>query len=358
MTIGQKIPDSEDAIFDRACRAWQQAKVNTPWADQVGERLVPLKLVHLPHAVRGVFAVKATSGERAIWKVEIHPSNPDALRRNLMALEQARQVLSSVSGCGVPQILWSDVDRGLSLTEFAIGDTGRRALRGAEIGFGHRADILLRIGRYCAALHEYSPGYVEPFHPSPFLKQVIGTGAAVRAGKIKIARSRRFLGLCAYLHRAGRRASGLEFRRSQTHGDFHLLNLLITENCVTGVDFFNSDPKPSYLDVARFWNNAGDHFDCTDQGRDDGEAQLSGFAGLPGADWAAFMQGYGSDLAQDPVFHFFFALQLFREWKKKIGNWQDLATDRQAQLERFTARLDWLLAAEPKGANETKEANR
>jgi Ser/Thr protein kinase RdoA (MazF antagonist) len=227
----------------------------------------------------------------------------------------------------------------VSIQSFVPGDSGRKALAWARFGLGDRRDILRRCGRYAAALHRGGMDQTGGFRPGRFLGKVSERAAKVREGAVAMPRPKRFLGLCAYLHRAGRRCRNAPAQLCRTHGDFHLLNLIVTDDRLTAIDFRSRGRDHGYRDLARFWLNAGDAFDPTG-------SEALGFAGLPLADLQAFEEGYGRRAHEDPVFVFLFAVQMYGEWCKLAGPGGKLRPDQRQQLNRLTSRLDALQAAE------------
>lgn len=177
------------------------------------------------------------------------------------------------------------------------------------------------------------------FWPKPFLTGVAEQAQKVRDGTLAVPRPKKFLGLCAYLHRQGRRARGRSFRAAVEHGDLHLRNMLMTPDLVSFIDFSNHDSSFPQRDLASLWLA-----NCPDLLASEGQA--AGFGGVAEADWRAFAQGYGSDPAEDPVFGFFYALRLLRIWRQLAERRRPLDHRSQRQLEAVAAVFETLRAAE------------
>lgn len=241
--------------------------------------------------LRGDFA-----GERAGWTDAI-------LDRHMLAAEK----LSDVPGVSVPAVLWQDPVYRHQLMEFASGDTAFLALGLTGYGLGDRSAQLERIGSAVAALHGCDGTAQQTFDPAGHLRTIARTAKDVRSGAVALARPKRFLGLCAFLHQIARRAEGRAFPAGLVHGDLHFRNILISPELVSFIDFSRARIAFPYWDIANLWlANGLDHLT-----RDEKEA---GFGHVAKADWLAFEAGYGLKLTEDPVFQFLFTFRLWQSW--------------------------------------------
>ncbi|UWQ49970.1 phosphotransferase [Leisingera caerulea] len=256
---------------------------------------------------RCVLEVRIADGRSFVLRADFEVSDPLRQARILNRHQAAAVSLEAMPGVSAPALLWRDTRNPFVLMEFVRGDTAHRELAVAEYGFGDRGSILRRIGSAVAALHEVSAAGDRQFWPKPFLTRVANQAQAVRDGQLPVPKPNKFLGLCAYLHRAGRRARGQPFRAAVEHGDLHLRNILMSETTVSFIDFSNHDGIFPQRDLANIWlANCPDHLAA--------EGETPGFGLVAQADWEAFQDGYGAELVNDPVFRFFFAHRLFRCW--------------------------------------------
>lgn len=327
-----------DEVLARTQALWPLAAAETglPEAGAVFRRMqVNRRLQHR----RCVLEVRTTDGQRFALRADFGEENPIRLNRFLDRHQAAADSLKPVKGVSVPALLWRDPHRALALMEFVPGDTAFRELAMTEYGFGDRGRLLRRIGHAVAELHRVSDAGSRQFWPKPFLKQVSEKAQAVREGRISVPKPNRFLGLCAHLHRSGRRARAQAFRGALEHGDLHLRNILIQETEVSFIDFSNRKGIYPQRDLADIWlANCPDHLAA--------EGRTPGFGLVAKADWEAFEEGYGADLRQDPIFRFFFAWRLFRLWGN-LGQKPPEQQQKTALVAVSAARiLDALLADE------------
>ncbi|MGR3760845.1 phosphotransferase [Roseobacteraceae bacterium NS-SX3] len=287
----------------------------------------------------GILEVKAAGGQKFVLRAEYRGRRPKRFLEYLERHKAAADGLKTVPGVSAPAILWQDAKEPFVLMEFAQGDTAFRALSMAEYGIGDRSKILRRIGHAVAVLHRVSHAGERQFWPKPFLDKVSGRAKAVRDGQLKLPKPNRFLGLCAYLHRAGRRARGHPFAGAVEHGDLHLRNILMSETTVSFIDFSNHKETCPQRDLANIWLA-----NCPDHLASDG--RTPGYGMVAQADWEAFQDGYGADPVNDPVFRFFFAWRLFNSWLRLSGE-TPLLKPKSAELAKMFVRVfDSLLADE------------
>lgn len=295
-----------DAVETRARALWPRAaaEAGLPEDGAVFRRMqVNSGVEHR----RCVLEVRTSDGRSFVLRADFEASDPLRQARILDRHQAAADSLKAVPGVSAPALLWRDTQSPAVLLEFVRGDTAHRELAVADYGFGDRGSVLRRIGSAVAALHEVSGAGERQFWPKPFLTQVSSQAQEVRDGRLPVPKPNRFLGLCAYLHRAGRRARGQSFRAAVEHGDLHLRNILMSETTVSFIDFSNHDGIFPQRDLANIWlANCPDHLAA--------DGQTPGFGLVAQADWEAFQDGYGADLVNDPVFRFFYAHRLFRRW--------------------------------------------
>ncbi|ATE91255.1 serine/threonine protein kinase [Phaeobacter gallaeciensis] len=307
--------------------------------DAEGARFRQLLVNSRYQHVRSVQAVKTATGQHYVLRAAFDEANAVWQCKSLDRHQQASERLSAVPGVSSPSILWRDRDRVVVLMDFAEGDTAYRALSMSEYGFGERADVLRRIGHAVAALHRVSDVGERRFWPKSFLKQVSTRAEAVRAGQFQVLKPKKFLGLCALLHRAGRSARGQVFRGAVEHGDLHLRNIMMSDTEVSFIDYSNHKGIFPQRDIADIWlSNCPDHL--APNGRQ------PGFGGIASADWVAFEDGYGMQLTADPLFRFFFIWRLFKLWSALAARPSDQHRRTTEVVAGAQNVLEQLLAAE------------
>jgi hypothetical protein len=299
-----------DAVLEevqaRAQALWPRAASAVGLAED-GAVFRRLRSNHFLEHRRCVLEVKTAAGQRYVLRAVFETENPRPLIRELERQRKAAQSLKSVPGVSAPELLWQHPQHPYALMDFAQGDTANRTLAMTDYGFGAREDVLRRLGHAVAELHRVSDTGIRQFWPKPFLKRVSDRALAVRQGRLRLPKPNRFLALCAHLHRAARLARGTEFRSALAHGDLHLRNIIMSDTEVSFIDFLNHDAIFPQRDIADIWLA-----NCPEHLASDGA--IPGFGLVAQADWAAFEEGYGTRLTDDPVFRFLFAWRLFRFW--------------------------------------------
>lgn len=305
-----------------------------------GARFRRLQVNSRREDLRCVLQITTGAGAEYVLRADFGSGASVRFARHLERHGAAARALRDVPGVSVPQILWQDPARGLVLMEFAPGDTGAREVAMTGYGLGRRETVFQRAGQAVAALHRVSAVGERQFWPKPFLARVADQAREVRDGAMAVPRPKRFVGLCAYLHRQGRRARGHRYLAAVEHGDLHLRNMLISPDQVSFIDFSNDGGSFPQRDLASLWLA-----NCPDLLAQAGQA--AGFGGVADADWQAFARGYGSDPAEDPVFGFFYGLRLLRIWRQLAARPQPLDHRSQRQLQAVLSVFETLRAAEP-----------
>ncbi|MDC0658847.1 aminoglycoside phosphotransferase family protein [Leisingera sp. SS27] len=297
---------ASDEVQARTQALWPQAAA-AAGLPEAGAKFRRMQSNRRLQQSRCVLEIATAAGQRFVLRADFQSDNPLRRVRDLERHGQVARQLKSVPGVSVPEVLWQDPEHPYVLMEFVPGETAYRALALTDYGFGARADVLRRIGGAVAELHRVSDAGQKQFWPKPFLKSVSDRAQAVREGQLQLPKPNRFLGLCAHLHRAARRARGCEFRSAVAHGDLHLRNIILSDQEVSFIDFLNHKAVFPQRDLADIWlANCLEHLAAEDS--------VPGFGLVAQADWAAFEEGYGAGLTGDPVFRFFFAWRLFRLW--------------------------------------------
>ncbi len=289
---------------------------------------------------RCVLGVKLTDGRVVILRADFEEERMNRFARIVDHHRAAAQGLKDVVGVSVPQILWQDAKHCFIAMEFAPGETAFRELELCDFGLGDRAQTMERIGDAVAKLHNCSSTQRRQFWPKHNLERVAQRAQAVRSGVRPIRKKAKFLGLCAYLHRAGRRARGVSFEGAIEHGDMHLRNILVTEDTVSFIDFANHANSVPQNDIANLWlANCPDHL--AQPGMD------VGYGRIAQADLTAFAKGYGRDVSIDPVFQFCFAMRLFKVWQRLPTPGEQMDQRAQAMAVGLVSVFDNLIENEP-----------
>ena len=291
-------------------------------------------------ARRCVLKVTVPDHGQFVLRAEYQDENTERFQGIIDRQQRVARALNNVQGASVPRLLWRHPTAPHVLMELCSGTPLIHELEYCDLGFGDRGIVLERVGAALRQLHECDATGTRKFWPKAHLDIISVTAAAVRNDEIVVRKKAKLLGLCAYAHRAARRAKGQEFQGYLEHGDLHRRNILVSETEIAFIDFSNFHASIGQNDVANLWLT-----NCQSFLAQAGEA--AGFAGINREDWEAFEKGYGFDFQSDPVFQFCFARRLVHLWQRpRYADFETEAQDR-AKENAFAQVFDWLIANEP-----------
>lgn len=298
--------DMRDQVIDRTQALWPEV-AEALGLPKTGLSFSQLKVNRRFSDRRCALAVRHEGGDQFVLRAEFSTANREWLLGHLDRQKRAAEALAASPGISVPRILWQHSAEPYVLMQCAEGHTGRWELGLSDYGLVSRYQVLKRIGQAVAELHRVSRLGDAQFWPRQFLDRISKNAAHVRSQSLRVPRPHRFLGLCAYLHRAARRARGRGFTAALEHGDLHLRNILVAPDEVNFIDFLNVPDGFYHRDLANLWL-----VNCPDLLAEG--AAVEGFGAVAQADWEAFEEGYGVAITEDPIFHFFYGLWVFNRW--------------------------------------------
>ncbi|SCZ66210.1 Predicted kinase, aminoglycoside phosphotransferase (APT) family [Epibacterium ulvae] len=306
-------PEAQAALSESAEQV--EARTRAYWPDiskatglpAEGVRFRPLHVNANVRDRRCVLEARLEDKRRFVLRADYEERRRVPLMKQLQRHRIAAEALRESSKAHVPQVLWEASDTPCALLEFVPGETAVQELQFADLGAVQRDLVWERIGAAIGALHAVSRTREKRFWPKPFLQQVSEQAEAVRRDAGNYPHPQRFLGLCALLHRFGKRARGLPYLGALEHGDMHLCNILIAEEKVSFIDFSNFKNDHPQRDLANLWVTAVVN-------EEQGLRQGTGYGMIAPSEMRAFEAGYGEALIEDPIFRFFHAYRLFRVW--------------------------------------------
>lgn len=343
-------PLSNDVSPDPApLSPWEEVQVTTQayWPRIAGDLDLPVDGVKFQRLGVNLFAdhqrcvllVSLPDQRRYVLRAEYSGSRAAREQRVLERMRRDATALEAVPGVMVPEILWQHESEAMVLMELCPGTTMHQELTYCEFGLGNRAKVVERVGAALYQLHKASGFEPQQFWPKVYLEQIRAKAEEVRSGACLIRRQPKFLGLCAYLHRAARRARGQPYQGALEHGDLHMYNVLISEEQISFIDFNNTHARMPYHDIARLWLQ-----NCPDHLAPRGTAE--GLGAVAAEDWEAFSRGYGVDLQQDPVFQFCFALRVWRQWQSLPAPGDSFPLIEQGKEKGLMRAFNWLIEHE------------
>lgn len=331
--------DRRDSMQRKTEALWPQIARDLGYVESV-DKVRPMTVNSKFIDSRCVLALTLSSGEELVLRADYAEDRVDRFHNIIARHRSATDGLKHVDGVSVPKILWQHPTRHFMLMQYAKGETAFRELDLCDLGLGDRAGILERVGRAVSALHLCSATQERKFWPKHHLNRVAARAQEVRSGDAPIRKQPKFLGLCAYLHRAGRRVRGASFQGAIEHGDLHFRNILIDDACVSFIDFANFQNSVPQNDIANLWLA-----NCPDHLVSPGEPE--GYGRVAEADWQAFLYGYGRDVRTDPVFQFCYAMRLFQTWHRLPAPTEKLSTRGEEMVNGVVSVADWLFENEP-----------
>jgi len=295
-----------DDLVARTRALWPQAAAAAK-LPEAGASFSRLQVNSRSETHRCILRVETAQSERYVLRADYVGARAAWSDAILERHRSAASKLRDVPGVSVPAVLWQDPEFRYCLMECAPGDTAFLALGLTGYGVGDRSTLLQRVGHAVAALHGCAGTQEKKLDPAAQLRIVSHRAEEVRSGAVAIAMPKRFLGLCAFLHQAARRAAGRNYPVALVHGDLHFRNILVSPQKISFIDFARDRIAFPYWDIANLWlANGLVHLTTEDAN--------AGFGHVAKADWDAFESGYGMRLTSDPVFQFLYAFRLWQSW--------------------------------------------
>lgn len=233
----------------------------------------------------------------------------------------------------VPVILARPEDR-LVVLAHVPGLTAHARLEAAEIGLDQRAEVIESCAAWLGQLHRASSVGVTAFEGGDVLHRVRKFARDVREGVRPVAYPKRFLGLCAFMHKAVRGAEGAPRQQALRHGDAHSRNFIFGAEALFAVDPTPRGAGPVALDIARYMTRLAYSFGVAEEG--------AGHAGLARADWQALATGYEHPWEDDPVLTVFLGLQLLNDWVQMPDAREQRTSSQQHRLSRLVTMFQLL----------------
>ncbi len=167
---------------------------------------------------RQVFRVSVPGRTSLIVKSE--PAVSEAEFAHVVENYQALSAALGETGANriVPLLHCRDAGRVLVM-EYVSGLTAFARLEAAELGLDDRTEVLRRCGAWLAQAHAATESEVMTFDGAALLRRTRRLARAVRNGKRDVVFAKRFLGLCALIHRLVHAAESGAQRLVRLHGD-------------------------------------------------------------------------------------------------------------------------------------------
>ena len=175
----------------------------------------------------------------------------EVFRASQEAHAVVERALWASDGFGIVPILHSDVQERVVVMPFIEGQSARERLILAREGAGRPADILRDCGRWLSHLHENAGPLVETRDFKWIARRARTFAERVRSGAQAVAHPKRFLGLCAMVHRLVREMQDQPVHLSGLHGDAHAANFIYADEGLIAIDVTGRGHGPRVWDLAR-----------------------------------------------------------------------------------------------------------
>lgn len=286
---------------------------------------------------RLVARVDCSGGNRFVVKLE-----PTLGAEALLELETKQRDLSEhfaqFDGFDIVPFLAVDAASGGVVMPYLEGVSAYGLMRLTDIGLESRYEILFRLAQWLSVLHRAPQGGSETYDAWHHVKKARHFARQLRSEQRAFVFPKRFLGLCALIHRLARRATGEQSTPVRLHGDPQLRNFILTDDCVTGIDVSRRLSGDGRSDLAWLVSRLAYSFPA---------AQTDAAAApVSVADWGALEKGYGAAFAQDPVFRLELASRMLFDWTRLPAKRQDRSSSEQRRAKQLVELLRFLQADE------------
>ncbi|KUP91856.1 phosphotransferase [Tritonibacter horizontis] len=272
-----------------------------------------IKSVQAPDAERHVYLLEQTGTKPLIVK---HEPGVEAVRFEAMVdcYTQLASAFEPGGRCQMAPMVLARPEQRLLVLEHVAGPTAHARLAAADVGLDRRDAVIQACAGWLRQLHDragQTGAHLPGFTGAALLRRVRRRAREVRDGGREVVFPKRFLGLCALLHRVIGDADGAPCRQGLRHGDAHARNFIFGGAALCAIDPLPREVGPVAFDLTRFMTRLAYSFG----GDPDAEAPgPAGLAGLPKVDWQALEAGYGAAIETDPVVRALLCQQLFNDW--------------------------------------------
>ncbi len=235
--------------------------------------------------------------ENLVYKYKSAPTDPARFQAEIAAHRRAFQVMGAAR---VPELLSVDEKAQSLLLRHVPGQTVQDALELADLGLADAEDAMRRAGAWIGAFHRATRRETRRIQPDAMRRWAEEMTEQVRRRQTDVPRRDLFLKYAAEIPAFCEAARGAETPISESHGDFHLRNLILARDSVYGVDFCETSLRPPAHDLSMFVLRYRVRFG--------GPAEA--------APLRAFWEGYGGQEEVAAAFRYLLPIQLLSDWRR------------------------------------------
>ena len=271
---------------------------------------------------RRVFRVRVVGKGEFALKFDPQAAQSGRIEVEYNWLRSLENHFQGYRGLGVVKPVYLAQSNAFHVTEYVEGVPAQSIISGAET---ESERVYSRAARWLSALHDFAPARAQAFWPEWMLDALDRvTHSAMPAAERAV-----YAPMILRMHDEAEDLTGLEERKTLTHGSFAARNLLLTDTESIGLDMSTETEKLAVYDMVDFLKS-----DILLDGTKSGLEP----SGISSATLDSFFSNYGENVKQD-IFDYCMRGRLLIDWLKISNqNYANSAYHRQI-YDRLEARL-------------------
>ncbi|WIY26905.1 aminoglycoside phosphotransferase family protein [Parasedimentitalea psychrophila] len=204
------------------------------------------------HSARIVYRAVSSDGGSYIFKHQLRPTNNGSVKRQFDAHQLVFDSFPKSPEHRVPQPIYLDAETQSCLLSHLDGEPLAEPMLRAVDDLPAQMQLLKRAGAWLDDFHRANLDERRIFQPKFTLRHLRQLRAEIESGQREVPAKPLFLRGIAHMETIAPQYEGQQTVSCLQHGDFHMRNLIVSEQSIGGIDFSKTGAAPVGHDIAKF----------------------------------------------------------------------------------------------------------